>query len=476
MLSFFRVNATLQIVGLLFLLILIRLPFLLSPPPLLIPELNWMLVGEQMHNGNLLYRDIWDSLSPLSALVYWLIDLTFGRSHLVYHVMGTVVAAFQVFYFNWMLNVRDIYPDRNWIPGLIYALFLNMSFDCSTLSPVLLSTTFLLLAFGTLVKQMDRRGATDEVFEIGFYISLASLVYLPSALFIIWALMALLLFTGASFRQHSLLLFGFAFPILLTVLYYYLADSLADFNRNLLASVFRVRQYDLTDFQTLLASLFLPFAMGTLGLLTLFRQTTRYVNFQQRCQQIMMIWVLTALISVGLMPFLAPMLFISFVPALAFFASYYFQTIRREWMAELIFTGVFVFTLLILYQGALPIVSNWELGRLSALQVKTSPIDRHIRDQKILVIGEDLSAYRYNQVATPYLNWDLAKYDLRNLDNYESVISVYDHFRKDPPSYIIDKEGVIKKLFQRAPSLAASYEKTGLEGIYRLKQGTALNN
>ncbi|MFD1143085.1 DUF6427 family protein [Larkinella insperata] len=475
MLSFFRVNSTLQIVGLLLLLGLIRLPFLLSPPPLLIPELNWMLVGEQMNNGNLLYRDIWDSVSPLSALVYWLLDLAFGRSHLAYHVAGTAVAAFQVFYFNWVMNVRDIYPDRNWIPGLIYALFLNMSFDCSTLSPTLLSTTFLLLAFGTLVKQMDRRGATDEVFEVGFYISLSALFYLPSALFIIWALMSLLLYTGASFRQHSLLIFGFAFPILLTVLYYYLADSLDDFNRNLLSSVFRVRQYDLTDFQTLAASLFLPFAMGTLGLLSLFRQTTRYVNFQQRCQQIMMIWGLTALVSVGLMPFLAPMLFIIFVPALAFFAAYYFQGIRREFVAELIFTGVFAFTLLILYQGALPLVRNWELGRLSALQVKTSPIDRLIQKQKILVIGEDISAYRNNQVATPYLNWDLAKYDLRSLDNYENVISVYDHLRKDPPRYIIDKENVIKKLFLRAPSLAASYEKTEQDGIYRRKE-EALSN
>jgi hypothetical protein len=242
LLSFFRLTGTLQLVSLLALLVVIRLPFLLSPPPLLIPELNWMLVGEQIHRGHLLYRDIWDSISPLSALTYWLMDVAFGRSLMAYHVAGTLVAAFQVFYFNWVMNVRDVYPERNFIPGLLYALFLNMSFDCSTLSPVLLSTTFLLLAFGTLIKQMERKGATDEVFEIGFYISIAALFYLPSALFIVWAILSLLLYTGASFRQHSLSVFGFAFPILLTLLYYYLADSLTDFNRNLLASVFRVRQ------------------------------------------------------------------------------------------------------------------------------------------------------------------------------------------------------------------------------------------
>jgi len=432
-----------------------------------------MLIGEQIHRGHLLYRDIWDSISPLSAVVYWLMDLAFGRSLVAYHIAGTALGAFQVLYFNWVMNIRDVYPERNFIPGLLYALFLNMSFDCSTLSPMLLSTTFLLLAFGTLIKQMERRGATDEVFEVGFYISLAALFYLPSALFILWASLSLLLYTGASFRQHSLSLFGFVFPIMLTVFYFYMADSLEDFNRNLLASVFRVRQYDLTDFQTLLASLFLPLAMGTLGLLSLFRQTTRYVNFQQRCQQIMMLWALTALLSVALMPFLAPMMFIGFVPALAFFAAHYFQSFRRVWMSELIFLGVFIFTLFILFQGALQVIPRWELGRLSALQVKRSAALPDVQKQKILVIGEDISAYQNNQLATPYLNWDLAKYDLRNLDNYESVISVYDHFRNDPPHYIIDREKVVDKLFQRVPALAIMYEKTGTEGVYRKKpEGT----
>jgi len=469
LLSFFRVNTAAQIVSLLFLLLLIRLPMFLNAPPLLIPELNWMLVGEQIHQGYQLYRDIWDSLSPLSALVYWLMDVAFGRSQLAFHVAGTVLAFGQAMYFNYVMNVRDVYPDRNYIPGLLYILFLNMSFDCSTLSPVLMSTTFILLAFGTLIKQMERRGATDEVFEIGFYLSLATLFYLPSALFIIWAVLSLLLYTGASFRQHSLSVFGFVFPILLTVLYYYLNDALDDFNRNLLSSVFRVRQYALTDFQSLLASLFLPMAMGVLGFLTLFRQTTRYVNFQQRCQQIMMLWAVTAILSVVLMPFLAPMMFITFVPALAFFAAIYFQSFRKIWMAELLFLGVFAGILIMLMQGALNLIPKLDLGRLTSLQVKPSPINRQVQQQKILVIGEDISAYRNNQVATPYLNWDLAKYDLRNLDDYESVISVYDHFLRDPPRYIIDKENVVEKLFQRIPALAARYERTRLEGVYQRK-------
>jgi hypothetical protein len=469
LLSFFRSYYPYQYASLLGLLLLIRLPLLLHPFPMLIPELNWMLVGEQMSEGNLLYRDLWDSISPLSAVVYWGLHTLFGRSTLVLHIAATVVSVFQIIYFNYLTNNRDVYPDRSFWPGLIYMLFLHLSFDCLTLSPVLMSTSFLLLAFGTLIKQMERRGATDEVFEVGFYIGIAALFYLPSALFIIWATLSLLFYTGTSFRQHSLSLFGFLFPIAATVLFYYLNNSLDDFNRNLLASVFRVRQYSLSDFQSLVASLLIPLGLGVLGFLSLFRSSSRYVNFQQRVQQIMMIWFVTAVLTIALVPFLAPMSFLSFVPPMAYFTLYYFENFRKGWLAELGFSIAFGLILLLFYQGLLGLIPGSDLGRLSSLQVQSSPLPDNIRDRHILIIGEDLSAYRLNRPATPYLNWDLAKYDLKNLDNYEAVINVFDHFRKDPPDYIIDRENVVDKLFQRAPALGSWYEKTATTGVYKRK-------
>lgn len=428
-----------------------------------------MLVGEQMSQGYLLYRDIWDSVSPLSALIYWLIDAIFGRSQGAYHVAATLIAIFQIGYFNYVMNSRDVFPDRSFWPGLIYALFLHLSFDCLTLSPVLLSTSFLLLAFGTLIKQMDRQGATDEVFEVGIYIGLAALCYLPSTVFVFWAALSLLFFTGATFRQHSLLLFGFAFPVAATVFFYYLTDSLDDFNRNLLSSVFRVRQYDLSDFQSLLASLFLPLTMGVLGFFSLFNTNNRYVNFQQRCQQIMLLWFFGAVLTIILMPYLAPMMFLSFVPPMAFFAVLYFQNMRKAWLAEILFTAVFGAMMFVFYQGGLQLLPGIDTGRLTSLQVKPSALPGGIKNQKILVIGDDMSAYYDNRPATPYLNWNLAQYDLKNLDNYDAVINVYNHFRQDPPAYIIDRADVVGKLFQRAPALGARYKKTGMAGVYQRK-------
>lgn len=467
MLSYFRVNAPYQYAVLLGLLVLIRLPFLASPLPLLIPELNWLLVGEQMATGKTLYRDIWDNVSPLSAGVYWLLNVVFGRSAIALHVAAAVVTVFQVGYFNYLCSARDVLPERNFWPGLFYALFLNMSFDCSTLSPVLLSTTFLLPAFNTLLRQMGRQGATDDVFELGAWLGLAALCYLPSALFVFWATLSLVLYSGASFRQHMLMLFGFLFPILATLLYYYFADSLDDLNRNLLTSVFRVQRFDLPELGSVALALIVPLILGGLGFFSLITSAGRYINFQQRAQQIMMLWFLTALLTIVLMPFLAPMQFVSFIPPMAFFAVLYFQNIPRAWQRELVFAIAVGLLIVGLYQGVWQVFPGLNAGRLQSLRVAPSPETGRLRDEKILVLGDDLNAYQHNRLATPYLNWQLARYDLDNLDNYEAVVSVYDHLRRDPPNYILDRQGVIPMLLRRAPALTSQYQRTSQPGLYR---------
>ena len=79
-------------------------------------ERDLAAIGEQMSQGNLLYRDIWDSVSPLSALVYWSIDRVFGRSPIILHGAATLVSLFQIAYFNYLTNTRDVYPDRSFWP------------------------------------------------------------------------------------------------------------------------------------------------------------------------------------------------------------------------------------------------------------------------------------------------------------------------------------------------------------------------
>jgi hypothetical protein len=132
LLSFFRVNARYQTISLVVFFLLLRLPFFLGGAPLLIPELSWMLVGEQMGRGFMLYRDVWDNVSPFSGLTYWLIDSIFGRTQWVYQLAAMAVSIIQLLYFNYVIHSREVFPERTFLPGALYALFLNIYLDMGT--------------------------------------------------------------------------------------------------------------------------------------------------------------------------------------------------------------------------------------------------------------------------------------------------------------------------------------------------------
>jgi hypothetical protein len=64
------------------------------------------------------------------------------------------------------------------------------------------------------------------------------------------------------------------------------------------------------------------------------------------------------------------------------------------------------------------------------------------------------------------LNWNLAKYEIENLDNYDNVISILRNFEKDSPDIIIDKVNLAPKLFKRIPALERQY-KLVEKGVYK---------
>jgi hypothetical protein len=467
LLSFFRVNARYQTISLVVFFLLLRLPFFLGGAPLLIPELSWMLVGEQMGRGFMLYRDVWDNVSPFSGLTYWLIDSLFGRTQWVYQLAAMGVSLVQILYFNYVIHSRDVFPERTFLPGALYALFLNISFDMGTLSPMLLANTFLLFAFGSIVKMLVRREVTTQVFELGLYIGIATLFYLPASLFMIWAFLALLFYTGSTFRHHLLGLFGSVFPLLMVVLFFYLNNGIESLNRNLLTSVFQVKQYNLNDFSSLLASLLLPLGFGIMGFMRIFT-TLRFVNYQTRIQQVMALWFIAAVFTIPLMQFLAPMQFVIFIPPAAFFATHYFQSFKKNsWADELQFTLMGAMIVLIQYQGLRGVLPGVSMGKLENLRAKPASLPEQIRSKRILVLGQNSGEYIDNFTATPYLNWELASYDLQNLDNFDSVIHVYDNFRKDPPEYVIDKVNIMPKLLNRVPALKKQYIQSPWKGIYQ---------
>jgi hypothetical protein len=447
----------------------IHLPVITNTVPLIVPELKWMLVGERMDEGFMMYKQIWSDVSPLSGFVYWMLDLLFGRSQLSYQILALMFVILQGLYFNYSLQKHQLYPEKSNLPLLLYVLCMGLSFDFFTLSPMLMGTTFMLLALDGLFSHINDEASNDEVFSIGFYIGVATLFNLSLAVFAGYAFICFLLLAATNARKYFLMLFGFIFTLSLAALFFYMINGLDDlyYNSILRLLEFRKIYYVSIEDLLLLSSPFL--ALLLISAFQLFGGDTRFIHYQIRCQQAVFLWAIFAGLCLLVVPSVAPYQLIILVPAVVFFGTHLLLTVRKKRIADLIFVS---FVLAIFYFNFSNAFAAYSRVDLSKFIVNQADPDKGYKNKKLLVAGDNLDGYLHNRLATPYLEWTLAERHFNYLEDYVNVIEVYENFRKDMPDVIIDQNGKIEELFTRIPALAQYYSKEKNSNIY-IRNGQA---
>lgn len=466
MLQFFRTYDPFRLLTVLLFLLALRLPLLLnvffSEIPLLSPILDFMLIGERIADGNAIYKEVFAGIAPFSAWFYAGLDMLFGRSVLAYALIGTVILFVQAIIFNTLLLRRDFMIDRGYVPAMLYVFFGSISFDYFNVSPVLLSLTFLLLVLREIFT-LTENTHDQTLFTIGFYLGIATLFYLPSSIFLFWVSLGLGVFRSTSFRQHLLVLFGVAFPILLLGLYFFWQDSFIDFVVQYFNSISFAPNFYLSiqDFSIILA---LPALFLVLAVLNMFSGRS-LTNYQSYCRQMMIFWLVASVFGLLLCKYWLPFQFAFFLPPLAFFGTYYLFSIQKKWIAELVFLSVLTGIGVQLWATRTEIFYPIDYSKA----ILKKPSDFDLKNEKIWVFGETHSYYIENQPVTPYLDWHITQNRIEELNDYQTLLLFYNQIEKDKPQFIIDKDKNLPPLFKRIPLLSEKYT-TKDSLIYELKK------
>jgi hypothetical protein len=155
------------------------------------------------------------------------------------------------------------------------------------------------------------------------------------------------------------------------------------------------------------------------------------------------------------------------IPSISFFITHYFLLIRKAWLSELLFLFMVVYLVLqnflISYEKLN--VSGWL--RIEAQRYQPVELPIKLEDKKILVLGKHTGEYYRNDLATPYLSWEIAQKHINEMESYEDVIKVYHHFASDPPEVLIDKNEWAAQIFNKIPQLSLRYKKLN-DQIYLL--------
>ena len=464
MLTFFRINDPYRILGILVLVLLIRLPFLWLGE-LTVPELHWMLLGEQMAEGKSLYGEVWSSTGPLAATVYCIIEWLFDRNQAVYVVLSALLVTYQALIFNEFLLSRKAFRESTYVPALVYVLLTSFSFDFYTLSPVLLALTGILSALRSAFYRVESMPYDARVLRTGLYLGVATLFYLPSVVFIIPIFITYFLFTTLTLRQVLLLLYGVAMPFLVALTYFYVTEHAEAFVQQYLLSYSMMKRMPYTEGLALLVIMLIPLGFLVFSIYKITKEK-RFTIQQTKLQQVMFISIAVALLLLLMAERLAPYHLLFFVPPLAFFISYALLSIQRLLIAELVTALLFISLPLLGYSLLLDWFAINQVAHTERLLVQPTDYDAVVAGKRVLVLGDDINVYRYAKPATPYVDWSLASPQFEHLNYFENLSTVYAHLTEDMPEVIIDEAQLMPALSERIPVIREGYRKSAAENVY----------
>lgn len=403
-----------------------------------------------------MYVSVVDNTAPLTAWFHEMMESMFGRSVLARHIVAFILIFLQGAYLGIMFITRKVFNENTYIPSFLFCLLFFISFDTLALTGDLIGFTFLLLALNNLFKELEFRVQYDEtIFNLGLFISIASLFSFAFSIYILWVMIVLVFFTRSTPRKFLLLVFGFLLPHLLVISIAYLNNSLGKMWDYYYLANLTFKRDVLMSAGGILTLSILPLMFLVISVVMLQREA-RLSKYQSQVLQIMFLWIGFTLVYFFYAKNMRPQNLIVFIPALALIFTHFFLSIRRRKFLEL---NSWILIAGIIAMGFLARYNKLKAVDYSGLLVKES--SQKLTNKKVAVLDDDLGLYSSNKLGLPYLNWRLSEEIFLGPEYYENITEVYHNLTVDNPDVIVDPGDLLVPFFNRFPQEKMKYSKQG---------------
>ncbi len=454
MLRFFRINDPYRLFFIFILLVIIRFAQSYFIQDLSYMELKWLLLGQWLDRGFTMYTEAYDYTGPIAVFVYKYLDFIFGRSAFAHHAVNAILIIIQAGIFNQLLLKNKAYDESNYLPAFLYMILMVCVPDFMSLSPQLISLTFILLALKNVLRRIDNQ-VTDELFlNSGISIGIATMIYLPSAVFFFVFLFSLILFSTAITRRVLLYFFGFILMFGLTFIYYYWTGDHMVFVESFISQSLLMKSQEMLSFKEIATLsggfifIFIISVIKTLG-------SARLTNFQQKIQQVIWLMLFGAIGTFFLSNEDAALELVFVVPIIAYFLTHYFILLRKQ-IAKMVMPFSIIF-------GALTFSvighTKWSKSLL---------VDPKIALENTMILGSNLNYYVNSEAGSPCFNQRLSKIAFDGLHYYGSATRIYELLLRADPDLIIDELDVSTQVFDRFPALDEKYAKEGTNAYRKI--------
>ena len=254
-------------------------------------------------------------------------------------IIGIILVFFQATFINYIVNKNRIAVIPNLLPGLCYVVLVSAIPSFNILNPILIAITFLLVSINSLFKCANKFSNSGHIFNVSFFISLASHIYFPFWVFLFAGYISLVTIRSFKTKERIQYLFGVLIPYFLFSTYYNWYGTVATFLSSYLSdnTTFSNFTQGFSKYQIIVSGLFILLAVFSFFKYNDHRKK-KTVAAQKKID--ILYWFLIFTIpTLFFWKNLELTHFIILVPSLAVFIGMFLLKLKNRLLAELIHLG-----------------------------------------------------------------------------------------------------------------------------------------
>jgi len=141
------------------------------------------------------------------------------------NILACIIICFQALFINRLSTEYKLFPQDTFIPAALYILISSCSPWFNILTPELLASSCILLIINNILRIQITTMPKKLMYNSGLLLGLATLIYWPSILFILFILWAYSISKKFEIKEIIALIFGTATTIYLYMAYLFLLDK-----------------------------------------------------------------------------------------------------------------------------------------------------------------------------------------------------------------------------------------------------------
>ena len=203
MIGIFKQKSPANILLLLILGVLIKLPMFLHPH-----------VPTEKPGEGILFKAILNFIEPS------------GKSfRLIYPLLAFGLLFLQALILTRFMNSQRMLSRPTYLPGMSYLLITSLFPEWNYFSAPLIINTILVFVLTRLFSIYNQSNASGTIFNIGLSLGIASFLFFPSLTFIIWILLALMVMRPFRLNEWLICLLGITTPFYFYAIYLIITDQ-----------------------------------------------------------------------------------------------------------------------------------------------------------------------------------------------------------------------------------------------------------